>query len=71
MTKPGPFDQHVLSPEGRTRVNAVRHGFKALLKVIEEHVPEGRERALVVTNLQQASMWATRGVAEKHNQPEE
>ncbi len=70
MSKPGPFDQHKLSPEGVTRVNAVRHGFKALLKVVEEHVPEGRERALVVTNLQQASMWATRAVAEKFNEDE-
>jgi len=35
----------------------------AFLHVIEEIVPSGREKSLAITNVEQAKMWASAGVA--------
>ena len=41
----------------------IREQFSALLTTIEEILPPSRERSVVATKLQEACMWATKGVA--------
>lgn len=35
----------------------------AFMSVVESTVPEGREKSLAFTNIEQAKMWASAGVA--------
>lgn len=46
----------------RSQMEFVRGGFKNLAKIIEDNCPAGRERALVMTNLEQAAMWAMKSI---------
>lgn len=57
------FDHYAVNAEGKAKLLAVGEGFSRLLDELEQVVPPGRERSLVVTKLQEAKMWATRGVA--------
>lgn len=40
----------------------VQDAVNGLWAIMEEFVPEGREKALAKTNLEQASMWAVKAV---------
>jgi hypothetical protein len=53
-----------LTPTAKQRVvmDGVRQAFAELLHVVEENVPSGRYRSLSVTALEQASMWAMKGI---------
>lgn len=59
------FEAHALNDEGRAQLDQIRDAFGSLLDEIEKRVPAGRERALVTTKLQEAAMWAARGLAAK------
>jgi hypothetical protein len=52
-----------LNDQGAQRTEAIAGAFSAVLTAIETVVPPGRERALVVTKLQEAAFFAKRGVA--------
>jgi hypothetical protein len=54
---------HAPSPEGILKHAALSDGFALLMGEIDELVPEGREKALVFTKLEEAKMWASAGVA--------
>jgi hypothetical protein len=41
----------------------VREGFRALEAVLEEALKPGREKALVMTKLEEAAMWAVKAIA--------
>lgn len=57
------FNVHILNPEGIAAARAVAEVFSEALTKLDALGLGGRERALVVTNLQQAGFWAKRGVA--------
>jgi len=58
-----PFDyNHAPTPEMIAQMGAVREAAKALADIILE-IPNGRERSLAMTNLEQAAMWANKAVA--------
>lgn len=57
------FASHDLRDVGEARITDVRAAFSALLGTVEANLPPGRERSLVVTKLQEACMWAVRGIA--------
>lgn len=59
----GEFDVHRLNAVGLQRCDVIAEDFDTLLADIEKHVPAGRERALVVTKLQEACFWAKRAIA--------
>jgi len=42
---------------------AIRAKAKEFALLIDEIVPESREKSLAMTNLEQASMWANAGIA--------
>lgn len=57
------FQPHTVHAGGRARMDAVNAAFSKLLDTVETYVPPGRERAIVATKLQEASMFAVRGIA--------
>lgn len=57
------FQVHMLNDTGIAKATELGEAFSALLERVEALVPAGRERALVVTKLQEASFFAKRGVA--------
>ena len=54
---------HAPSPAGVDRHAELSAAFADIMKVVSEVVPEGREQSIVFTNLEQAKMWASAGVA--------
>ncbi|MGW1740442.1 Acb2/Tad1 domain-containing protein [Nocardia sp. NPDC001965] len=42
---------------------SVRHACKELALFLDETLPEGREKALAITNLEQVMFWANAGIA--------
>lgn len=58
------FKPHNLNPAGAAKVSGMREEFSKLSAWVEENVPNGRERSIVMTHLQDASMHAVRGIAE-------
>ena len=57
------FQVHMLNDDGIAKANGLAEIFSSTLDAIEKLVPPGRERALVVTKLQEASFFAKRGIA--------
>lgn len=41
----------------------IRDKAKELVMLINKKVPEGREKALAITNIEQSVMWANAGIA--------
>ncbi len=63
------FNVHSLNDQGIAKATELGEVFSEALDKIEAVVPAGRERALVVTKLQEAKFFAVRGVAlDKANQ---
>lgn len=54
---------HAPSPGGVNRHKALSDGAAAFMAIVEATVPEGREKSLAFTNIEQAKMWASAGVA--------
>lgn len=57
------FQVHMLNDDGIAKATELGEAFSTLLEKVEALVPAGRERALVVTKLQEASFFAKRGIA--------
>jgi hypothetical protein len=57
------FQVHLLNDTGLAKATELGSIFTRALDEIEKLVPVGRERALVVTKLQEASYFAKRGIA--------
>lgn len=58
------FNAHALNERAERSILYVRRAFSVLLGVIDFCVPSSRPRSLVVTKLQEACMFAIRGIAE-------
>lgn len=56
------FDTHKLNPAGTNAVINVKALAKDFLDGVLFHLPAGRENALFKTNLEQAVMWAVKGI---------
>jgi hypothetical protein len=50
-------------PEDKTKFEVVSGGFLDLAHTLDEFLPEGREKALALTALQDARMWANAAIA--------
>ncbi len=57
------FQVHKLNETGMTKAIELGEAFSELLTKLETIIPAGRERALVVTKLQEASFFAKRAIA--------
>ena len=57
------FGYHRPSPAGAESIETVRRACCDAAIAIEAAVPEGREKAVAIANLEQAAMWANKGIA--------
>jgi hypothetical protein len=57
------FNYHSPSPAGALRHASLSAAFVELAELVEKVVPDGREKALAFTALEQAKFWASAGVA--------
>ena len=57
------FKYHAPKEGQPAKYEAIRNKAKELAVLIDEEVPNSREKALAMTNLEQAVMWANAGVA--------
>jgi len=62
------FAYHKPSEEGLAKINALRKAFSELWDQVILHAPHTRERAVAITNLEQAAMWAVKAVV--YNDPQ-
>ncbi len=56
------FAYHKPSAGGIDKIAALRAAFSELYEKIEELAPQSRERAVALTNLETAGMWAVKAV---------
>lgn len=56
------FTYHSPTPEMQAKFPILRNKAKELALLIEELVPNGREKALAHTKLQEVIMWANAGI---------
>ena len=54
------YNQHKLTTGTASNIETLRMEFTKLHLLIEEFVPTSRERAVALTNLEQAAMWAVK-----------
>lgn len=59
------FGSTALDDEQRVKVEVIYREFVKLAEYVDELVPEGRSKSIVLTNLQQAKMWAVNGIAKR------
>lgn len=57
------FDHIILNKEQIRCVENLRNHFASLLIAVEEYVPAGRDRAVVITKLEEAAMWSNKGIS--------
>ena len=57
------FTYHKATPNGTISHHKLSAAFIQLAIAVDEICPDGREKALAITNLQQAKMWASAAVA--------
>jgi len=57
------FTYHKANENQVDRYEYLRENAKALANAIDERVPDGREKSLALTNLEQAIFWANAGIA--------
>jgi hypothetical protein len=50
------------SPQQIAEMSAVRVGFEAIYATIDAFVPEGRYKAMAISKLEEAAMFANKGV---------
>ena len=57
-----PFDWTAPTPEQTVAMANLRDRFIALHEAVEELVPRGRYRSLAITAIEEAALWANKGV---------
>ena len=57
------FNYHAASEEGKKRHHELSDVFKLIAEAVERVCPDGREKSLVFTKLEEAKMWASAAVA--------
>ena len=57
-----PFAYHKPSDDGLKRITRLREAFSEISLIIEEVAPNSRQKAVAITHLETAAMWATKAV---------
>ena len=57
------FTYHAPSEKNITKFPVLRSAAKQLAELINELCPEGREKSLAITKLEEVIMWANAGIA--------
>lgn len=62
------FNYHPPSHDGIKRAHEdVREGLRLAANVVNELCPEGREKSLAITKLEEAMMWSNAAIARKQS----
>lgn len=56
------FAYHKPSEGGLTKITLLRRAFSEITDLVEQNAPNTRERAVAITNIEQAAMWAIKAV---------
>lgn len=59
------FKSQALTLDQCVRVEAVQTSFASLFNTIDKYIPEGREKSLTITKLEEACMWAVKGISKE------
>lgn len=62
------FTYHAPTPDSIEKMQNIRGWAKSIAYLIDESVPDSREKSLALTNLEQAVMWANAGIARNQAQ---
>ena len=65
------FTTHKLNNAGFEEVAQYKTEVVKVKKFIEKNIPEGRERSLALTKLEECSFWGTKAIASKPNNHEQ
>jgi hypothetical protein len=57
-----PFAYHTPSPDGLTRITALREAFSVVKAAIEANCDNSRHKSVAITELETAAMWAIKAV---------
>jgi len=57
------FYSREITGEQLARINNIQQNFTDLYNVLDCFIPEGREKSLYTTKLEEACMWATKAVS--------
>jgi len=57
------FNYHSADVTKTQKFESIRKNMLALAMLINEYCPEGREKSLSITNLEQAQFWANASIA--------
>jgi len=61
------FDHHPPTGLKVGAHEAMRRACKELAQIIDEELPEGREKSLAMTNLEQTAFWSNAAIAREGN----
>lgn len=59
------FNYHAVNPVGVNSMASLRFDLRTCAKLIEALVPDGRERCIALTRLEEAMFWSNAGIARK------
>lgn len=57
------FRSYLVNEDQEAEMSAIRNGCLALAATINEFAPDGREKSLALTNLEQVMFWANAAIA--------
>ena len=57
------FYSRELNDQQKERINDIQYNFTNLYNMIDWLIPEGREKSLCTTKLEEACMWAVKAVS--------
>lgn len=62
----GRFYGYEINAEQKERIKFVQQNFTDLYDYLDIYIPEGREKSLYTTKLEEACMWAVKGMSRKY-----
>ena len=65
------FGSQALSTDQSNRIEKVRAYFTMTLTALDEMVPDGKEKGIMVTKLEEACMWAVKGISREEEMVKE
>ena len=65
------FSTKTLTTDQSNRIEKVRAYFHMTLAALDEHIPDGKEKGIMVTKLEEACMWAVKGISREEEMVKE